>query len=729
MDWSQKKRRFRLTTPLGADVMLMVRWEGEEHVSSFFRFIVTAFSARTDISAKDLLLKKVTIESQLPDGTYRSIHGIVSRLTRGGVAPEGYAGYVLEIVPPHFALALDEGFEIFQNLSARDICDKLLTGTPHDWKLIGTPTPRPYCFRYRESRWTCASRLLEQEGIFYRYDHRSGEAKLILCDSVASAQPAWGVSQLEYHEAEMNAPRLLALQVESVPYVAETRVRTASEFLATNNISDVTPASGKFHPPADIKAYRFEQQLASQRTGISHSGGAVASDAAKLPPDVKAVSRLRQELAETMSVCYSGTTRYAGLETGSKTDIVKHPYDVMNVAVFITSVWHEGSNGSYGGGDGEQAYYQNQFVGIPAGTPYRPARSTPWPHVGGSHVAHVVGPAGEEIYTDKHGRIQVVFKWDLDASTALEHSCWVRVAQSFAGQQFGSVWLPRIGHEVIVEFLDGNPDNPVVVGSLYNSANLPPWALPDHKTQSGVKTKSTLKGGAENYNQVRFEDKKGSEHINVQAEKDLITLVKNDETRTVGHDRVTKIKNDETKTVEEGNETTTIKKGWQKITVADNDRTLHVAKNHIVAVDVDETISIGGDRVVSIDGEQTHSIKKDNTVKIDGKQTRTIKQDDKTTVSMGNATREVSMGNIKEEAKLGNISIKADVGSITIEALQGITLKCGPTSSITMSPQGIVISGLQFQAEGIVQAEVKGVIVQVNAKAMLMAKGAITMIG
>jgi type VI secretion system secreted protein VgrG len=551
----------------------------------------------------------------------------------------------------------------------------------------------------------------------------------VMGDSTASAQPAWGLSTLEYNEAAISAPRLRLLQMDAQPYVAGTRVRTASEFLATNNVGNVTAASGAFSPPADIKAYRFEQQMTAHRSGIAHGGGATASDAGKLPADTTAYSRLRQERAESLAVVYSGVSGYVGLESGAKTEVKEHPNDAMNVSLYVIAVQHRGSNGAYEGtGVGGAAGYTNEFQAIPSATPFRPPLLTPWPHVGGSHVGTVVGPAGEEIYTDKHGRVQVVFKWDLEDAKTLDRSCWIRVAQSFAGQNYGSVFLPRIGHEVLVEFLDGNPDNPVVVGSLYNSANLPPWTLPDNKTQSGIKTKSSLKGGADNFNELLFEDKKGNERINVQAEKDLITLVKNDETRTVGHDRTTTIKHDETKTVKEGNETTTIELGWQKITVADNNRTLHVEKEHTITVNGNEQLTVAKDRTVTVDQNQITKITKDHTVGIDGKQTRTIKQDDKTTVSMGNSSLEVSMGNIDMKAPLGNITIEASLGKITLEAMTGIELKCG-ASSIKMTAMDITIQAPMVTVEGQIMNTIKGAMIQVDATGMLMAKGIVTMIG
>jgi type VI secretion system secreted protein VgrG len=301
------------------------------------------------------------------------------------------------------------------------------------------------------------------------------------------------------------------------------------------------------------------------------------------------------------------------------------------------------------------------------------------------------------------------------------------VAQSFAGQQFGSVFLPRIGHEVIVEFLDGNPDNPVVVGSLYNSANLPPWTLPDNKTQSGVRTKSTLKGGAENYNELRFEDKKDAEQIYMQAEKDLHTLVKNDELREVKHDRTTVITNHDTRTVEEGNDTHTIEKGEQTITVKDNQRTLHVEKNHTVTVNGEESITVAKDRTVVVEQSQTHTVTKDNTVTIKGKQDTKITGNDTTKVEQGNVKLEVSMGNLATEVKMGNITEKAALGSITLEAMQKITLKVG-ANSIVVDQMGVTIKGMMVKVEGTAMTQIKAPMTQVNGDGIVMIKGGVTMI-
>jgi len=728
LDWSQEGRPFRIYTVLEPDVLLLNEFHGEERLSRLYRYTVRAMSKRADIEGSELLLMPVHLCMRLPDKTDRTIHGIISRLSRGSEAPYGYTAYELDIVPQHWTLSLDTGFAIFQNKSARDVCDFLLKGTAYDWKLLRTLDPRPYCFRYRESRWNCIARLLEQEGIWFRFDHKTGADRLVLADSVASAQSSWGVTKLQYTGPDVAEHRLTELRMDAVPYVAETRVRTASEFLPSKNVGDATPSSGDFKPPGDIKAYRYEQQMTEHRTGIDHSGGLTPADIAKLQPDTKAYSRLRQELAEANSVTYSGKTRYVGLEIGARVETVDHPNPNLNASVFVTAVKHKGSNGSYDAGDEGNTTYENSFEAIPTGVPFRPERITPWPHVGGAHTGVVVGPPGEEIYTDKHGRVQVVMNWDRDKNTTLDYSCWIRVAQSFAGNRYGMVFLPRIGHEVMVEFLDGNPDNPIVVGSLYNADNLPPWELPANKTQTGVRTHSTLKGTTlENYNELRFEDKIKEEQIYVQAEKDLDTLVKNNETRLVRNDRTTTIGRHDERTVKKGHDYITVEKGERVIKVEENNHSLYVNKDSDITVDGNETTTVGKDRTVTVGENQWQTIEGRNSIDVRGGQRVSIKNGEAKLILDGNSTLDVSMGNREVTVKVGNISIKASAGAVSIEALQSIELKVGGTS-LSIGPAGVKMKGPLVNLEADAVAQIKAPITQVNGDAMVIIKGGITMI-
>ncbi len=723
MTWTQANRPFQLTTPLGADVLMLVSWKGEERVSSLSRFTLRAISTRGDISPSQLLLQNISIKVLLPDNKSREIHGVVSRFTLGGRAPVGFFAYIVEMVPKHFELSLNEGFTLFQNKTSRDACTASLAGMTHTWKVSRAFDPRPYCFRYRESHFDFVSRLMEQEGICYRMDHSVAGASMVFMDATSSAPASPLLSAMTYNETPQRLPFLYSFAKESAAFIGKTHLRTASEFVFSTNLEASTASSGQYQPPSALQSYRYEQQLAAHHQGVDHGGGDSPADVAKLSKDATMYSRLRQERQEAEAVIYTGESRYPALEAGCKVTVNSHPNDDLNQSLFVLSVVHEGSNGDYEAGDGAVAEYHNSFRAIPSATPYRPPIKTPWPRVGGTHVGTVVGPSGQEIFTDKFGRVQVVFKWDEDDSKALSNSCWIRVAQPFAGQQFGAVFIPRIGHEVLVDFLDGNPDNPVVVGSLYNSSNMPPWALPDHKTQSGVRTKSTMQGGADNYNELRFEDKKGSEQVWLQAEKNLDTHVKNNETRLVGYDRITTIHNADTKKVEESDDKTIVEKGKQIITIAANDREISVDKN--------QTVSIGMDHSLSVGQSQTVSISVDETIDIGDNRTTSIGKDDSTSIS---GAMSLSVGKDRSVTVSGNdsldvskaITIKANK-DITIESNKTITLKVG-SNSITISQKGIEIAGAKIQVKADMMAQVQAAAVEIKGSSATIIKGGTTMI-
>ncbi len=298
--------------------------------------------------------------------------------------------------------------------------------------------------------------------------------------------------------------------------------------------------------------------------------------------------------------------------------------------------------------------YSNKFRAIPFSTPYRPPVTAGKAVVPGPQTAVVVGPAGEEIYTDKYGRVKVQFHWDRVGTKNENSSCWVRVSQNWAGKTWGGMHIPRIGQEVIVEFLEGDPDRPIITGRVYNADQTVPYSLPDNQTQSGLKSRSSKGGSGDNYNEIRIEDKKGSELILVHAEKDLTTEVEHDENRTVGHDRITSIKNNETKTVEQGHETITIKQGNQSTTLEM--------------------------------GNQSTELK------------------------MGNQSTKVDLGQISTEA-MQSIELKVGQSSIRIDQM-GVTIK-GMMIKIEGQIQ-VEVKGLMTQVNGDAMLKMQGGITMIN---------------
>jgi type VI secretion system secreted protein VgrG len=390
-------------------------------------------------------------------------------------------------------------------------------------------------------------------------------------------------------------------------------------------------------------------------------------------------AKLRLEAEEAIGRVARGVSSSRRLMVGRSFG-VEDPYsnDFGGEKFQPVSLTHQATTPIYGG---EEAFrWETRFAATPATTVFRPLHQTPKSIVHGTQTAVVVGTPGEEIYVDKFGRVKVQFFWDRLGKNDEKSSCWVRVSSAWAGKGWGVVYVPRIGQEVVVDFLEGDPDRPIITGRVYNSEQTVPYALPANGTQSGIKSHSSKGGEIANTNEFRFEDKKGSEEIYLHAEKDLNAIVLNDETRTVGANRTTEIKKDDKKVVKEGDEVTTIEKG---------------------------------SRTVSVDtGDQKHIIKKGNVT---------------TSVDMGNVEHTVKMGDVDHKVKMGNVTTKLDLGKDTTEAMQSIEFKVGQ-SSVKIDQMGVTIKGMMIKIEGQVQTDIKGMMTNVKADAMLMVKGAITMI-
>ncbi|HSQ57163.1 MAG TPA: type VI secretion system tip protein TssI/VgrG [Gemmata sp.] len=327
-----------------------------------------------------------------------------------------------------------------------------------------------------------------------------------------------------------------------------------------------------------------------------------------------------------------------------------HPTDTSPFV--LTAVEHEASEPLTAGVRGGGGVYQNTFTAIPASVPFRPERRTPRPLIAGMQPAVVVGPENEEIYTDQYGRVKVHFPWDRVGAKDGTDTCWLRVAELWGGANWGVVFTPRVGQEVLVEFLEGDPDRPVVTGRVYNAEQMPPYALPANQTQSGIKSRSTKQGTTDDFNELRFEDKKDNEQIYFHAQKDFVRVVENDDSLNVGHDQSIEVKN---------NRTLVVKEGYEKITIEKGNR--------------DRTVSKGDDSLTVTEGKRTVSVKADYAV----------------TVQEGNRSITVSKGNETHTVSKGNLSVDVTAGDATIQAGNSITLKVGSnsividTSSITLT--------------------------------------------
>lgn len=539
MPFDQTYRMLAIETALGPDAAVLTELDGEEAVSRPFLFRIRFATEKPADEVQKLLGNQVTLWFGNPQGEgalgRRPLNGRIRRLTRGVSARQGAAEWQAEVVPDVWFLSRTSDCRIFQEKSIPDIITEVLQlhGVSNfSMKVTGTHTPLEYCVQYRESALDFISRLMEQAGIFYWHEHKAGVHTLVMADENGSAPEA------AFDPLPLGGSSTLA----SVHRLDEEYVVRSGKW-AMRDFNFETPSlSLEADTPTVIDVAETKKREIYDYPGLYVDAGAGRD-----------VTKLRMQHEEAMYLQRQGESGVAGLASGLRFKIE----DLDEPEVLVTEVRHRGedyshwSGGMWGDREPREPFYRNGFACIPRKVPYRPPLATPKPFVRGPQTAFVVGPAGEEIHTDKHGRVKVQFHWDRQGSKDDNSSCWVRVSQGWAGKGWGQIHIPRIGHEVIVDFLEGDPDRPIITGRVYNAENTVPYDLPANKTQSGIKSNSSKGGGGSN--EFRFEDKKGSEQVYFHAEKDLDSEIENNETRKVGlkgtGNRTTNIKNDETLTV------------------------------------------------------------------------------------------------------------------------------------------------------------------------------------
>jgi type VI secretion system secreted protein VgrG len=675
--YQQAGRPLSVTTPLGPDAMLLIAVRGEEALSTLFSFEFDCLAENaTDVPFDKLLGQKATAAIKLGESENRYVSGIVSRVSQQS-RDQTFTTYRLTVVPQFWLLTRRRQSRIFQYLSVPDILKKVLAGLDVSYEIQGTFEPREYCVQYRESDFEFASRLMEDEGIYYFFKHTSSGHTLVLANTPQS-HPDTEPSEVIYEEITGgNRPEERILSWEKVQELRSGKSTLwdysfelpGKHLEAEKKIVETVEAgtvSHKFKVGGNdkLEIYDYPGGYANRFDGINRGGGESPSELQKIFKDNTRTVEIRMQEEAACGLVIRGVSSCQGLTAGYRFKLERH----FNAdgAYVLTAVKHTATlTGDYRSSGGDvNLDYENTFSCIPFALPFRPPRVTPIPHVYGAQPAVVVGPAGEEIYTDKYSRIKVQFPWDRQGTNNGDSSCWVRVATPWAGKQWGMIHIPRAGQEVLVEFVDGDVDHPIVVGSVYNAEQMPPYKLPDNKTQSGVKSRSSLGGTPTNFNEIRFEDKKGSEQVVIHAEKDQEIAVENDETHWVGHDRTKNI---------------------------DHDETTHIKHDRTETVDNNESICINGAR--------TETVAKDESISISGGRTTAISKDDTLSVD----------------------------GEIDTTAMKSITLTCG-SSSITLDPSGITISGMKIEIDGNISVNVSGVMIKVDADAVLALTGGITKI-
>jgi type VI secretion system secreted protein VgrG len=548
MAYTQTDRPLKITTPLGPDILLITAWKGHEEISGLFNFQADLIADRKNKVRFDQIVgQSVTVEMRLLDNSKRYFNGIVRRFSQG-LRDESFVHFQAEVVPKLWLLTRNVRSRIFQHLTVPDILKQSLAGLNVNYEISGTYYPRDYCVQYRESDFNFVSRLMEEEGIYYFFKHSDGDHQLVVSDITTSHPDVPGQSSAIYDEIG----REVRTDMRVVDWEKSQEVRSGKctlwdhcfelpgNHLEANEktIGDVQvgKVSHKLNLANDsLELYDFPGAYAQRFDGVDPGGGDRPEDIKHIFEDRTRTVRLRMEQEEGVAIGIAGRSDCGQFLPGHIFTLERH-WDADG-AYLLTRVEHEALSESYRSDDADSYTYENRFACVPEALRYRPQRVTPKPVMSSAQTATVVGPPGEEIFVDKYGRVKVQFHWDREGKMNADSSCWIRVAQVWAGKNWGGFFWPRIGHEVVVNFEDGDPDRPLIVGSVYNAANMPPFKLPLRKKLGGIKSATERGNSKENFNGIVFFDEKGHEHLSLHSERHMTLHAEYDTRAKVGRHR------------------------------------------------------------------------------------------------------------------------------------------------------------------------------------------------
>ena len=643
-------RTFTAHSPLGEQLRFR-SLSGREALSGLFEFRVRLLGESPSISAKTLLGQDLSVEVDLTTekdgGGKRFLSGQVVQFAYAGKDGDFYA-YEAVLRPWLWLATRRSDFKIFQFKTVPDIIQEVLgpSGFGVVNKLSGSYREWDYCVQYNETDLNFVSRLMESEGIYYFFEHAQGSHKLVLCDGIGSHKPVeGGPSRVPYYPGDR------AAHVHDEDFIDGWRFAEdiASGHFASDDYDFTKPKAlldALQQQPAGHSRDHYE--LYHWPGGYTDMGDG----------ENYARVRIEQQKAARETMQGEGNTRR--LAPGYLFDLALYPRGDQNKQYLIEAVsYHfeenvrrsDGAGGGAGGGGGKggsggadsPTRYRLSFAVVPSSVDYRSQRSTPKPNTTGPQTAVVVGPPGEEIYTDEYGRVKVQFHWDRYGTMNENSSCWIRVSSPWAGANYGGIYIPRIGQEVIVDFLNGDPDYPIITGRVYNAMQMPPWGLPGNKTQSGFLTRSSkdgvpgdgMKASPGTANAIRFEDLAGAEQLWLHAQKDQLTEVENDEDKWVGNDRRKTVDRDEENTIHR-----------DRTEIVDRNEKINVHGWRTEEVDLDETITIHQNRIERVDLNESVDIGKNQTFTIGINRTKTVGKNENDTITK-NWT--VSTGKMKTE--------------------------------------------------------------------------------
>lgn len=672
---TQENRLLAIDTPLGKDKLLLVGFHGAESLGRMFEFELDLISEGSPVDHTKILGQNVTVEMELYQEQTRYFNGYISRFSLVAVdesssdAKKIYT-YRATLVPHLWFLTRVADCRIFQSMTVLDIVKSLLKEkgyTDIKESISGSYRTWEYCVQYRETDFNFISRLLENEGIYYYFEHDKTKHTMVLCDSPSAHQPASNYDSLKFDEPDFESGTDAFLWDWNLGYEITPNQYAMTDYDFTQPQTDLSKVVNIEHPD-DMGTYEV----------FDYPGGYTVAG------DGRNYTKTRLEEAEVKYAIGHGTSSARGIFAGATFKLEDHPTEADEYLIISMNYQVRGDEmgAGLGKGSGGGGSYLCQVTCMPKAYDFRPARTTPKPVVQGPQTAKITGPKGEEIYCDKYGRVKCQFYWDRLGKNDENSSCWIRVSQNYAGKSWGAIDMPRIGQEVIVEFLEGDPDRPIITGRVYNGANMPPYKLPDKKMVSGMKSNSTPGGGG--YNEMSMDDTKGSEMITVHGQKDMSTTIENDQTDTVKHNRTATVTNDDSETVN-GNQSVTIAK--------------------------DQSVTISGNQTQNISKKQTESISSDQSLTVGGKQTAQISSDQSITVG-GKRTDNVT-GN--ESVSIGGSQSTTVGSSQTVNVSQSLTINAGTAITLQVGGSSIKISMSGIEIVSSAPVKVTGAMVQVNS--------------
>jgi len=722
----ETNRNVRVTTTLGKDVVALEQMEGHETLGQPFVYDLTLISEDWNLDLSALLGQPITVECDLPKGKTRYFNGLVTRASHLG--GEGtFARYSVTVQP--WLSMLDYGAEcrIFQDSSIpviiREVFQRAGFTDFEDSSLDPAAYPTlEYCVQYRESDFNFVSRLMEHEGIYYFFKHEAGRHVLVMADAYGAHEPQKGYEVIEYKPPKV---RDRAEQEHLSSWVVAQQVRaggfavTDYDFKLPRNSLLTAVSKPRKHAHAEYEVFEYPGDYLKKSVG-----------------DARARRRLEERQAEYELTHASGDVRGPG--AGNLFKLAEFPRTDQNKEYLIVSALYTINAGNFetsGGGEkGEE--FRVGLTLIDSKVPYRSPLRAHKSRVAGPQTAMVVGEGEKEIWTDKFGRVMVQFHWDRYGMSDERSSCWVRVSQVWAGAKWGALHVPRVGQEVIVDFLEGDPDRPIITGRVYNGVNMPPYLDPnsptDTATQSGIKSRSTPGGGPDNFNEIRFEDKKGAEELHVQAERDHSTLVKRNQSISVGADRSLSVGGNETISVTGTRSSTITKKETQTFK---DDRMMTVAKTNTDEVTLlhtgtykkgrTETVSAaddaltvnGANKLITVHGQfnmvadaQWQAKQKENSITIVDK--ITVTNAGQCTVALDGGKASISAASeISLTCGASSISMKSD-GTIEIV---GVKVKIGnANNNAAFEPTGTTLNGVKITSAAVGMHEVSGALIKIG---------------